>query len=357
MTELAMKVATDRARGALLGALAGDAAGATLEFIGRVPTAAEVEAAMRMVGGGVWRTAPGQITDDGELTLALARALCGQPGYDAGRVARHYRAWCLSRPFDIGNATYNALGTGDPDDPQLATLMRRNAMRLNAESKANGSLMRASALGVWSAGVAPGAAIEAARHDARLTHPHPTCQWAGVAYVLAIRQLLLCPGDATGALAAAASGLTADDAGEVRAWLDDARAARWPAFHPQAGFVRIAFTCAFAHLARVSTYAEALAATLAGGGDTDTNACIVGGLIGALQGEQAIPAVMRSAVLTCDTTRGQPRPEWLQTRQCGPVLDGLWPRRRPERQPGPAQDPPGPAGATGLPGHRTRRRS
>lgn len=65
------------ARGSIIGALSGDAAGATLEFIERRPTGDEVKRAMRMVGGGVWRTAPGQVTDDGELTLALAHSLAG----------------------------------------------------------------------------------------------------------------------------------------------------------------------------------------------------------------------------------------------------------------------------------------
>ena len=67
----------DVGRGCLLGALVGDAAGATLEFLGRKPDAAEVDRALEMVGGGPWRTAPGQITDDGELALCLARALAG----------------------------------------------------------------------------------------------------------------------------------------------------------------------------------------------------------------------------------------------------------------------------------------
>ena len=65
----------DAALGCFLGALVGDAAGATLEFIGRQPTREEVDWAMGMPGGGVWNVAPGQITDDGELTLCLARGL------------------------------------------------------------------------------------------------------------------------------------------------------------------------------------------------------------------------------------------------------------------------------------------
>ena len=312
----------NHARGAMIGALAGDAAGATLEFLGRRPTAFEVENAMRMVGGGVWKTAPGQVTDDGELTLALALGLAGQSAYDRNRVACSYRHWFLSSPFDVGHATCNALGAGDPASPDLADQIQVRAAQKNRESKANGSLMRASAIGVWGAERIIGLTVYAALFDARLTHPNPSCQWAGVAYVVAIRHLLLNPGDASGALKLAADILDEGegDAKEVRSWLDDALLGELPVTHPQAGYIGIAFTWAFHHLSIQSSYESAIFATLSGGGDTDTNACIVGGLIGALHGEKGIPETMRNAVLHCDTSQGRPRPEWLHTTQVDALI-------------------------------------
>lgn len=311
------------ARGAIIGALAGDAAGATLEFIGYRPTGDEVKRAMRMVGGGVWRTAPGQVTDDGELTLALAHSLAGQQEYDPARTAKRYREWFLSDAFDIGNATRAALGSGHPDSPDLADEIMRNALRHNSESKANGSLMRASALGVWSSKIALADAIDAARQDARLTHPHPTCQWACAAYVVAIRHLLRNHGDAEGAFQVAREVVSGSDAVEVKGWLDDAQAGMLPAFHPLAGFVRIGFTHAFHHLVRGSSYETAIFETLSGGGDTDTNACIVGGLVGALHGVSSIPEEMHMAIIRCDTSKGRPRPEWLCTKRVEGLIESL----------------------------------
>lgn len=311
----------DAARGAVLGALAGDAAGATLEFLGRKPSQEEVRNAMCMVGGGYWRTAPGQITDDGELTLALAHALIGTRIYDLNRAAHFYRKWFLSRPFDIGITTRNALQSGDLDSSALGETIKRNAQRSNVQSKANGSLMRASVLGIWSSTVDLPEAIEAARLDAQLTHPNPSCQWAGVAYVVAIRHLLLQNGDAPGAFETARQALQAVDASEVAGWLQEAEQGDLPAFHPQAGFVRIAFTHAFYHLRKGSLYATAIAETLCGGGDTDTNACIVGGLMGALHGASAIPERMRSSISACDTSLGaHSRPEWLTTRHIDSLI-------------------------------------
>ena len=312
------------ALGAVIGALAGDAAGATLEFLGRKPTSAEVGSAMSMVGGGVWKTAPGQITDDGELTLALAHALTGTASYDQNRVAHWYRKWYLSQPFDIGNATTNALGSGDLHGSTLAEMVTANARKFNYASKANGGLMRLSALGVWSTRLGLGDAINAARMDAQLTHPHLSCQWSGVAYVVAIRHLILHPGDAQGAFTLAETVVSESGVEEVKGWLSDARTGSLPSFHPSAGFVRIAFTHAFHSLIRQHSYEEGISAVLAGGGDTDTNACIVGGLLGALHGATTLPEIMRNRVLNCDTKSGRPRPSWLQTSQVEKLVSDLF---------------------------------
>ena len=112
----------------------------------------------------------------------------------------------------------------------------------------------------------------------------------------------------------ALDGGTDEGADEVRLWLDDAERGVLPACQPMAGFVRIAFTHAFYHLLRETTFVLALRQVLAGGGDTDTNACIVGGLVGAHVGLAGIPESMSRAVLTCDTAKGRPRPPWLRTK-------------------------------------------
>jgi 5-(carboxyamino)imidazole ribonucleotide synthase len=95
------------------------------------------------------------------------------------------------------------------------------ARQFNLESKANGSLMRASALGVWASKVSFGEAVLSARLNAELTHPNPSCIHANAAYVVAIRHLILAPGDADGAIRSATAALESDDATEVRDWLEN----------------------------------------------------------------------------------------------------------------------------------------
>ncbi len=315
----------DVGRGCLLGALVGDAAGATLEFLGRKPDTPEVERALRMVGGGPLRTAPGQITDDGELSLCLARALAGTSTFAVEKVAVEYLAWLQSNPFDIGNATTNGLSGGLVAAPgEVHEGMWRAAAAANVGSKANGALMRATPLGIWGWRLTEKDLAAAASDDCRLTHPNRTCQSASVVYCLALRHLVLHPGDGEGAFAAAERWAEHVVADEIVEWLGHARDDVEVGYFPHAGFVKYGFVHAFRHLHRGTPYADALRETLAGGGDTDTNACIVGGLVGALHGESDIPCSMADAVTACDTTKGRPRPEWLQTRvQLPALLDAL----------------------------------
>jgi ADP-ribosylglycohydrolase len=311
------------ARGALLGAFVGDASGATLEFLGRKPSAEEVENALSMVGGGCWRVAPGQITDDGELGLCLARSLAGVQSLDRDKIAQAYVDWFHSRPFDVGITTANAFGRAGRRHRVTADLLEKTARERNMASKANGALMRSIGLGIWSWRLSAQEAANAATGDARLSHPNPSCQHASAAYVVAVRHLVLNAGDSCGAIEAARAALNNESADEARMWLREAESGSGPPYHPNDGFVRIAFTHAFRHLRSATPYVEALRETLAGGGDTDTNGCIVGGLLGALHGEGGVPEHMRAAVLKCDTTLGRARPEFFSTRDAAALADGL----------------------------------
>jgi ADP-ribosylglycohydrolase len=315
-------LSSDAALGSVLGALVGDAAGAVLEFFGRPITRADVDHALTLPGGGTWGVAPGQITDDGELTMSLLHALVEAPTSPRSAAAARYAAWVASGPFDIGITTARSLGclrdaafAARAREAGVDVAMTEAARERCTASKANGSLMRATPLGVWGARRDDASLIAAAQDDARLSHPNAACVDAAVAYVLAIASLVRAPGEAARAVDVATTWARKHAGAEVQGWLDEAAAGTTVAYTPQDGFVRIAFTHAFRHLQLGTSYDDALRETLAGGGDTDTNACIVGGLVGARWGASAIPEAMKAAVLGCDTRRGQnPRPDVLHPR-------------------------------------------
>ena len=306
-----MTVHENHAFGAFYGALIGDAAGGVLEFMGRKPTVKEAAKAFEMPGGGVFELAPGQFTDDGEMTVTLLKALYLTRGvFSAAQVAAGYCNWADSRPFDIGLATRAALKlhTIQKDPSNRLITVQTQAQEHNAESKANGSLMRATPLGIAACRLNMQETIDMVKKDVGLTHPNEICIATTTAYVLALRHLILCPKDNLGAIKAASEYLKHNNP-EVLQWLDDAANSNLPAATPQAGYVRYGFTYAFHYLEFAFGYRQAILETLAMGGDTDTNACIVGGLVGAYNGLNGIPKQALEKVIACKTEYGQPRPE------------------------------------------------
>jgi ADP-ribosylglycohydrolase len=311
----------DAALGCLLGACIGDAAGGTLEFQG-LPTPDDVERALSMCGGGFFRLAPGQITDDGELTLSLADALSRSSSFDIEAIAQAYARWVDSGPFDIGTTTRLSLGSFRAGTG-YALAMKGAASRTSMGSKANGSLMRIAPLAIWGHRLPDDELARCAMEDSLLSHPNESCCHAVACYAIAIASLLRSPG-ARG-LAVSRSKLWADRNGndEVRRWLREAREDEPVDFLSQAGFVRIAFVNAYQQLLRGSDYEEMLRETLRRGGDTDTNACIAGALVGAATGAGNIPEAMKRAVLECDTRQGRPRPEFLHGRRVPELAKAL----------------------------------
>ena len=121
----------DRFRGCLLGLAAGDAVGTTVEFHPR----GSFEPVTDMVGGGPFRLAPGQWTDDTSMALCLATSLLERDGFDPHDQMERYCSWhetgylsSTGTCFDIGNTVAAALRrfrqTGDPfagsTDPRSA---------------------------------------------------------------------------------------------------------------------------------------------------------------------------------------------------------------------------------------------
>jgi len=290
----------DRALGSVVGALIGDAAGGIFEFMGRPPTLQEAQAALDLPGGGVFDLAPGQFTDDGEMTMALLGAIAKAKGaYRQELAAQAYCEWEQSNPFDIGLATRAALRVPKAamNNPKsLAKLVCSQALEHNSASKANGCMMRATPLGIAATGCNIEETIEMVTSDVVLTHPNKDCIDSTVAYVLALRHLILHAGDSEGAIGVANTYLS-DNNRSVLGWLDQAMEGNIDPVTKHIGFVKHGFTLAFHFLAYQFNFKEAITQTLLMSGDTDTNACIVGGLIGANCGLARLPFKSRAKIL------------------------------------------------------------
>ncbi|KAL4854704.1 putative ADP-ribosyl glycohydrolase L543 [Chlorella vulgaris] len=296
----------DRGVGAVCGALVGDAAGAPLEFT--LPYPEDVDHALLFGGGGPFCVGPGQGTDDSELTMACVSGLLANSAPAAVALAQRYDAWFNSGPFDTGATCRRAFGTGLGTGDMEARFTA--VMKLNYFSKANGALMRATPI---AARYHASPDLDSmASLDARLSHPNPVCVDANRVYCATIAALIR-TGDRAVALDLIDS--MDDVEKEVRAMIAESRCGPPQDATVQAGYLKWGFTAALAHLRLGSTYEQAIRQVLSAGGDTDTNAAIVGGVMGALWGLQGIPQAWRDAVLLPASTDEHQRPPWLSSRQ------------------------------------------
>lgn len=286
----------DRAHGCLLGQLAGDALGSAVEFQSRAAIyRSHPEGVRDLVDGGTWNLIAGQPTDDSEMALALARSIVREAGYDAAAVTGAYIGWKRSGPFDIGFTTSSG----------IAALER--GLRSTSDSQSNGALMRVSLIGIFAQGD-PLRAAEIARQDAALTHPSMVCQASNAAFAAAVA-VGIAGGSPRDMMAAAERAAGSDSAADlVRERLSVARQAMPGDFQSHMGWVLTALQNAFYWLGQGAPLEEAVIATVAQGGDTDTNAAICGALLGAAQGRAAIPARWRDEILTCRAAPGTRRP-------------------------------------------------
>lgn len=312
----------DRACGALLGMAVGDALGTTYEFE-RMDQPAypqlAVAPATDVVGKGPFDLAAGAITDDTQLAVCLARSLAARGGLDPEDVGRQYVAWA-EEAFDIGNQTrwsVDRLGAGESALTAGLAVWRASERR----AAGNGSLMRTTPIAVAYAGRPFDELVAAAITESAITHADPRCMLACAAFDAAIASAIT-TNDVATMLPAAARGLRrggeelrarwtdADDLacldravvdleGDLAAAHDATPGVDQPAHHhyKTGGFVRVAFRLAVWHLVHTPSWRDALVDVASRGGDADTNAAIVGALLGARDGAAAIPAAWVERVL------------------------------------------------------------
>lgn len=287
-----------RLAGGLYGLLLGDAVGVPYEFHAphQLPAKAQLELeppadfvrSHRGVPPGTW-------SDDGAQALCLLESLLEHNTLDLPDFSRRMLAWEHSghlavdnTVFDIGNQTYRAfrvLESGMP--PELAG---PSGIRNNG----NGSLMRVLPLALWHTGT--DAELVALAHRQSLpTHGHAYSQVCCALYCLVAREALAGT-PLTNAWDAAIARLQplygAHPHGQA---LDEVLAFRTRELRTGSGYVVDSLWSAYdATLA--PSFEDVVKSAIAFGNDTDTTACIAGGLAGIQFGIDGIPPRWLSAL-------------------------------------------------------------
>lgn len=273
----------ERYSGCLLGLACGDALGGPFEFCSRDAIAAQYPNGPRdFVGGGWLHLAPGEVTDDTQMALALARS-CTAQGLEMDRVAAEFVAWYRSNPKDIGGTTCDALArlaSGRSwqeagDETQRAAGPRGAA--------GNGSVMRCAPVALRFRRDRQ-ALVQASVDSSRVTHADPRCVWGAVAVNQAIAHLL--DGGSIADVPCAAVEGTDEPAVRqaiLHAAKTDVREIR------AGGYVLDTIRAAFWCLLQNDGLEEVVVAAVSLGDDADTTGAVAGALAGAAYGVNAIP--------------------------------------------------------------------
>jgi ADP-ribosylglycohydrolase len=287
----------EKISGGLIGLLVGDALGVPYEFHKRdeIPSFAEIEftppPGFRRSHD---RVPPGTWSDDGAHALILLASLLERQTVDLDDLGSRMIAWYDSgykavdgRVFDVGIQTgqaINRLARGVPAD---------EAGSRDVHANGNGSLMRVLPLALWHKG-SVAELVAGAQKQSLITHGHLRSQVCCALYCLWARYTLSGSPDAwqesvTSLRAIYAEGSKEQEELEWSIRPDD------PPEGTGSGYVVDCLRSARWAL-QAGDYEHVVKAAVSLGNDTDTTACVAGGIAGLRDGINAIPERWRNAL-------------------------------------------------------------
>lgn len=281
----------ERITGGLWGLLVGDAVGVPYEF--HAPHELPPRTKLDMVpppdfARAHTRIPPGTWSDDGAQALALLASLLTHRALHLEDFAQRLLDWYQHGDyavdhdvFDVGIQTRQALDALARGIPP--TQSGPNHERANG----NGSLMRVLPLALWHTG--PDADLVHAAHGQSLvTHGHLRAQVCCALYCLWARRLLEETPDPWQNAVATLRALYGPQS-PARLELDTHLRPDDPPAGHGSGYVVDCLNSARLAL-EADTYEAVIQTAIALGNDTDTTACVAGGLAGLREGVRAIPA-------------------------------------------------------------------
>jgi len=287
----------DRLSGGLVGLLVGDALGVPHEFLSasEVPHRSEIEfVPPPRSPHPAHSVPPGTWSDDGAQALCLLATLLECGTLDLQIFSRKLLQWLRHAEFTPDNKVFDC---GVQTRAALSNLAQGVPPALSGRSgeqdNGNGSLMRVLPLALWYTGSDEQLYADA-RRQSLVTHGHLRSQLCCAFYSLWARELILGKSDSWDLAAAKFQKLGRSDgatAKETDFILDEShRASACGSGYVLNSLwsVRIAM--------QESDYESVVRAAVAFGNDTDTTACIAGGLAGIRDGLASIPDRWRNSL-------------------------------------------------------------
>ena len=257
-----------RARASFLGLALGDALGATTEFMTPTEIKAQYRVHNKIRGGGWLGVKPGQVTDDTEMSLAIAQAIDTADGWTLQGIAENFLAWMRGKPIDMGSTVRKG----------IVNFRRTGSLEMptNEWDAGNGALMRMTPVAIFTLGdeqLFKRCTLE----QAHLTHNHPLSDVA-----------CLCVGAMVQAALQGADRFTLHAmARELVAGYPNFQFTNYQGL--ASGYVVDTVQTVFHYFFTTASFEECLTGIVNQGGDADTTGAIAGMLAGAFYGFKSLP--------------------------------------------------------------------
>lgn len=278
--------------GAMFGVAVGDALGAPLEFMSAGAIQQKYGTVRDMLGGGWLNVAPGEVTDDTQMTMLVARGIAIFPVDPIEAIGRRFVKWAKDGPKDIGATCASSISTAislakSKDSPtrlDWSMASKKTHYLFSGRSDGNGTLMRTAYVGLYYPDEKQ--VSKWAYAISRMTHYGTAAAGACVLYSIMLNKLVGIPDLADRIrFAAEYPGTSIYCRNEYRY-----ETLISPRFKPNpSGYVVDSFAAALYCIHTTSSFEEALVKAVNLGGDADTIGAITGGLAGAIYGYSNIP--------------------------------------------------------------------
>ncbi len=225
--------------------------------------------------------------DDLAMAMTLAEWLC-RGGDDLDELFEMYRKWFHENGRGAGMLTSEVLDREDMEPGEAAREIWENMVQFTRPPRGNGSLMRVAPVGLACLND-PRCCRRLADLDASLTHWDPVCREASAVMALMVSAAVQgVPDPVSWARNGMGSSLSLEiEAALAPISLDELAKQRLD--EKDIGNVLLCLQVAVAVLRAGLGLEEGILWAIRQGGDTDTNGAVVGALLGARDGLQAVP--------------------------------------------------------------------
>lgn len=273
-----MKPDMNRIKGALYGVAVGDALGATTEFMTEDQIKKKYGVLKDMVGGGWLNLQPGEITDDTQMTIAVAdgiiKAISKKENITTC-VGNEFIKWYESKPKDVGSTCANAISAAMAKQREIKRPLTNTEWKevsknvdqyMHGQTAGNGSLMRMIFIPCFFGLYFGLPAI----NISSMTHYSQTATKACLVYGECVQRALWTT--------------SKEDVFDFDMYeYDDFQ------YHSASGYSVDSLHNAITAFAEEASFEDVIVKLVNMGGDADTIAAIAGGLAGAFWGYDAIP--------------------------------------------------------------------